>query len=460
MESDAKRKIFISHSSKDKEYGQAIFNFLSEIGLKNRIFFSSDVDKSVPVNQDIFQYLEEQIHEDAYMLFLLSEHFYDSIACMNEMGAAWGKKNIYALIVVPGFDIKNNKVQESAVNPRQMSICLDDAPRMKQLTTDILNHFSMQADEEIINTQCEKYLQEIDRIKKIPDIKMQNDLANIERELKKTPLNPQLYLKRGQTLYSLDKQNYHKAIRDYLYAIFLDMNFFDAYSRLIQDATMEKDYEQAMWFAQEACRRFPQNGNSYGCRAYVEHAKKLYNEAIADCNLAISLTENRWFYNTRGRCYMKQNKLKEALIDFWTAHNMDPKYKPAVKNIKNAVEKIGYSKIMAYALEQKQNGDFDKSLMYLECLEISNPSTEELWQEYGSLYYDFEKYAQALEYWKKALNLHNSCRNNYLCAAALYHLKKYPPAREYCQISLDFPDDGYYKYAEALLLNIEEKMHV
>lgn len=41
MEQNTNRKIFISHSGKDKEYGQAIVELLREIGLEGRVFFSS-----------------------------------------------------------------------------------------------------------------------------------------------------------------------------------------------------------------------------------------------------------------------------------------------------------------------------------------------------------------------------------------------------------------------------------
>lgn len=465
MEQNTNRKIFISHSSKDKEYGQAIAELLREIGLEGRVFFSSDADTGIPVNEDIFEYLRKQIGEDAYMLFLLSENFYGSIACLNEMGAAWGGKNICALLIVPGFNIENAKVNQGALNPRKMAVGMNDRKKISQLMEDILDKCSVHVDSTVIHKACQNYIEKVQLIQEKHSVQMQNELWDIERKLVKDVRNPELYTNRGKLLMELDKQNYQKAVSDYLYAIFLDSDFCAAYFELIQVAAKRKDFKQAMWFAEEACRRFPENGNSFGCRAYVKCEKGAYLESIEDCERAMSLLENRWFYNTRGRCYRKRGMLWEALADFWTAHRKDPKYQPAIENIIWTVQKIGDSKLLEAVTETRKNAlendskdnDFDKALMYLECLEIVAPLKEEVLQEYGRLYYDFGQYEQALAYWKKALAVNNSCQNNYLCASALYNQKKYAQARGYYEIALEFPDCIYRQYAVEQIARMDKE---
>ncbi|MDE6984542.1 MAG: TIR domain-containing protein, partial [Lachnospiraceae bacterium] len=432
----------------DREYGQALADLLRKIGLEGQVFFSSDADTGIPVNQDIFQYLEEQIREDAYMLFLLSENFYGSVACLNEMGAAWSRKNACALLIVPGFSIGDHKVLQGAANPRQMAVEMADWRRMRQLMSDILDSCSVLADDVLVEDACKEYVEKIQKIQAQPSVQKWNQLREIERELEKDARNPELYTMRGKILMELDKKNYQKAVSDYLYAIFLDADYIDAYSELIQIAAKKKDYRQAMWFAEEACRRFPENGDSYGCRAYVKCQKGAYQEAVPDCDLAISLKENRWFYNTRGRCYLKRGFLEEALTDFWTAHRKDPKYPYAIENIIFTVRKIGAAELLKRVEENKKkalenkcrDAHYDKALMYLECLEVFDPSNEDALREYGGFHYDFGRFDRALTYWKRVLDINNSCQNNYLCGAALEGQGKYAQAREYYRTALEFPD--------------------
>lgn len=88
-------KIFISHSSKDKEYGEVLVKLLLGIGIKgSQILFTSNPDYGIPTGENIFEYLKNQIHNDAHMLYLLSDHYYDNVVCMNEMGAAWVMQHI------------------------------------------------------------------------------------------------------------------------------------------------------------------------------------------------------------------------------------------------------------------------------------------------------------------------------------------------------------------------------
>ena len=54
---------------------------------------------------------------------MLSDNYYKSPACLNEMGAAWVLKKEYRSILLPGFDYKEI---EGAINPRKIGIKLDD----------------------------------------------------------------------------------------------------------------------------------------------------------------------------------------------------------------------------------------------------------------------------------------------------------------------------------------------
>ncbi|MGR5903129.1 TIR domain-containing protein [Bacillus cereus] len=143
-----KEKIFISHSSKDKKYGEALVKFLRGLGLqRNQIIFTSDDDYGIPLDMNIFEYLKAQINEGAYMIYLLSNNYYDSVACLNEMGAAWVVQNDYTVIGIPDFSFDNPKFSSGAIDPRRIGFTLDNKKRLVEFKNKILDRFQLQVDE-------------------------------------------------------------------------------------------------------------------------------------------------------------------------------------------------------------------------------------------------------------------------------------------------------------------------
>lgn len=85
---------FISHSSKDIKYGEAVLQLLLDVGvLQHQIIFTSKAGYGIPKGKDIFAWLKSKINEKPFVIYLLSEEYYSSIACLNEMGAAWVIEN-------------------------------------------------------------------------------------------------------------------------------------------------------------------------------------------------------------------------------------------------------------------------------------------------------------------------------------------------------------------------------
>jgi len=141
-------KIFISHSSVDAHFGRAIVKLLRGLGLKrNQIVFTSDPQYGIPLNTNIFDYLKKQIKDGVYILYLLSDNYYDSVACLNEMGAAWVAQNQCTIVAVPGFEYSNPKFSEGAIDPKQMGFVLDDEFRIVELKNNILVQFGLKVDE-------------------------------------------------------------------------------------------------------------------------------------------------------------------------------------------------------------------------------------------------------------------------------------------------------------------------
>ena len=83
--------IFISHSSKDKEFVEALVDLLECIGLdQSNIFCSSVEGYGVKFGSNIFETLRNlYVEHDLYVLFVHSPRYYTSHVSLNEMGAAW-----------------------------------------------------------------------------------------------------------------------------------------------------------------------------------------------------------------------------------------------------------------------------------------------------------------------------------------------------------------------------------
>lgn len=127
-----KPKIFISHSSNDRYYAKALVVLLEEIGVRKDFLFCSSVPGyGIPLDRDIYSFLKQQFDQyDLHVIFLLSSNYYNSAACLNEMGAAWMAQSKYTVILLPSFEFKQI---EGAINPQKISIKLDgESDELKQ----------------------------------------------------------------------------------------------------------------------------------------------------------------------------------------------------------------------------------------------------------------------------------------------------------------------------------------
>lgn len=141
---DHKRKIFISHAEEDKKIIKSVVALFSKFGLtREHIFCSSVEGYNIPIGSgDIYEYLlKEYTGNELLVLMFLSKNYYSSAACLNEMGAAWIRKDMYQTILMPGFDFVHIK---GAINPRDISFRLDDVElrksRMNELK-DLIFHY-------------------------------------------------------------------------------------------------------------------------------------------------------------------------------------------------------------------------------------------------------------------------------------------------------------------------------
>lgn len=159
-------KIFISHSSANKDYGNALVELLRGIGIKeDEIIFTSNTAYGIPISQNIFNWLKSQITEKPFVVYLLSKEYYSSIACLNEMGAAWVIENEHAMLFTPNFDLSSKEFRDGAIDPREIGFYINDEERLLSFIQHLEKFFVVSKNAIIINQKVKKYLSEIETIK-------------------------------------------------------------------------------------------------------------------------------------------------------------------------------------------------------------------------------------------------------------------------------------------------------
>lgn len=159
-------KIFISHSSKNKFYGDKLVDLLRNIGIKeDEIIFTSNTAYGIPIGQNIFNWLKSQITEKPFVIYLLSEEYYQSIACLNEMGAAWIIENKHAAVFTPNFNLSSKEFQNGALDPREIGFYINDEERILSFLQLISEDFEISKSHIIISQSVKKFIGEINDFK-------------------------------------------------------------------------------------------------------------------------------------------------------------------------------------------------------------------------------------------------------------------------------------------------------
>ncbi len=120
------KKIFLSHKSSDKKYGDALERLLMGLGVKeNQLIYTSHPLHKIPLGQRIYEYLRANINAQVFMIILWSNDYLESPACLSEMGAAWVMQTDYVGIYTPGFSFGNPKYHEVPIDTTKMGALLN-----------------------------------------------------------------------------------------------------------------------------------------------------------------------------------------------------------------------------------------------------------------------------------------------------------------------------------------------
>lgn len=162
-------KVFISHSGEDKKIVEKFVDLLNRIGLdRNTLFCSSVPGFNIKQGSgDIFDYLRSEFdNNNLFVVFMLSKNYYESAACLNEMGATWILQKQYQTILLPEFDFKDIV---GAINPRDISFKLDDkynrTSAIGEFKDNVINFLQLNSvDSSVWDYSRERFFNEIDNI--------------------------------------------------------------------------------------------------------------------------------------------------------------------------------------------------------------------------------------------------------------------------------------------------------
>lgn len=164
-------KIFISHSEEDKLIVEKFVTMLEQIGVKRgQLFCSSIAGYGIPQGAgDFYDFIRNEMsNNNLFVIMMLSQNYYKSPACLNEMGAAWIKQSEYQSVLLPGFQYTEI---EGSVNPRDMTFRLDDEEKRNYAINDfkdrIVKHLKMDdVSQNLWERFRNKFLEEIDCLSK------------------------------------------------------------------------------------------------------------------------------------------------------------------------------------------------------------------------------------------------------------------------------------------------------
>ncbi|WCT13091.1 toll/interleukin-1 receptor domain-containing protein [Mucilaginibacter jinjuensis] len=151
--------LFISHSSRNANYGNALVELLIGIGISaDDIIFSSNDAFGIPIGQNIFNWLRTKISEKPYVLYLLSPEYYKSVACLNEMGAAWIIESSHTMIFTPNFDLRSYDFQNGALDPREIGFYINNENKLLAFIESLKTSFSITNNSVLINQKVKQFI--------------------------------------------------------------------------------------------------------------------------------------------------------------------------------------------------------------------------------------------------------------------------------------------------------------
>lgn len=157
-------KIFISHSSLDKDYAEELVYLLLSFGMEvDKILCTSVPGVQLELGEiDFLLKIKEHLKNSPLFICLFSKNYLASSICMAEMGAAWITSKNQRLILTPdtGFELSSNTVLG-----RSNGMKINEKHKVCQLIEQLQDMFKLPKKSMVeSNILIERYIEKIDSI--------------------------------------------------------------------------------------------------------------------------------------------------------------------------------------------------------------------------------------------------------------------------------------------------------
>ncbi|QXP65192.1 toll/interleukin-1 receptor domain-containing protein [Polaribacter sp. HaHaR_3_91] len=162
-----KKKIFISHSSKDIKIVRLFVEKILQLGLNieyNRIFCTSIKGYDVKSGEYIPDRLKTEINSASISLLFISENYKKSEVCINEIGASWVALEKDCTIPLLFPDISFDKI--GFLNLNRLGLKILNENDLIKLIEDIKKILNIDYDLNILNVQIKSFIEEAEKLTK------------------------------------------------------------------------------------------------------------------------------------------------------------------------------------------------------------------------------------------------------------------------------------------------------
>ncbi len=149
------KKIFISHSSNDKDIVDAFVTLLCMGGgfSPNDIFCTSFIGGKVKNGEDLREHIQSNVNFTDFAILLISPNYKQSAVCLNEMGAVWAINKKVKTYVLPGL-------QESEVGwliDTKAAEKINDMTALASLYDEFAKFYKLSGNTELWTAQAMKF---------------------------------------------------------------------------------------------------------------------------------------------------------------------------------------------------------------------------------------------------------------------------------------------------------------
>ncbi len=155
-------KLFISHSSNDRDYIKYLIDLIEGIGLSSeRIFCTSFEGYGIGLGENFLERIKRELNSNTLVIFTLSNNFYSSPVCLCEMGATWIKTQEHIPILIPPFGYEDIK----GVIPSIQGFKINEKDKLNTFKKKITETFNLKdIDMSIWERKRDSFIENINRL--------------------------------------------------------------------------------------------------------------------------------------------------------------------------------------------------------------------------------------------------------------------------------------------------------